>query len=142
MKYFLVFIVSVFMGCESSRFKKPDNLMSEQQMINFLSDLMVLNASRNFRIQRDNSKYFVSDSVLYAFHKVDSVQFADSNRYYASKPKRYERIISRAQARINSLNGEVQQQIDEEKLIKKTKLNRKDSINSDFPVKLSEPIKR
>lgn len=95
---FLILIFLILAGCAQDRIAKPDALMSSEQMINFHIDLALLNASTNYA--KDN---FISMDSLYAFHNIDSTAFAQSNVYYASKPKLYIKIFESVKAEMKNL---------------------------------------
>ena len=97
-KVFLMLIFLILAGCSQDRIAKPDALMSSEQMINFHVDLALLNASTNYA--KDN---FIPMDSLYTFHNIDSTIFAQSNVYYASKPKLYIKIFESVKAELENL---------------------------------------
>ena len=95
---FLTFVFLIFAACAQNRIAKPDTLMTSEQMINFHVDLALISASSTYA--KDN---FVSTDSLYAFHKIDSITFAQSNVYYAFKPKLYSKIFESVKAKLTKL---------------------------------------
>ena len=86
MKKVVIFLL-IFISCSEN--SKPDNLMSENQMVDFLFDINIINSSRAFRNISDLNYYNIKDTFLYKLHNIDSLQFVNSNKYYSSKPKKY-----------------------------------------------------
>jgi hypothetical protein len=85
-------------GCAQDRIAKPDKLMPEEQMIEFHIDLALLNASSS-----DAKNHFAPIDSLYAFYGIDSTTFAQSNSYYASKPKLYIKIFESVKVKLEAI---------------------------------------
>jgi len=100
-KTILPFILTVllFLSCqEIQRPKKPENLISKQDMMQILADVYVSNASRSGSNNKIIRRHGIDlDSLLKAKHQLDSLQFAESNTYYASNLKLYSEIITGVQ---------------------------------------------
>ena len=79
-------------SCGEKLMEKPDNLITKEDMIDILFDLAIMNAAKNtdITILRDND--IDPTEYVFAKHKIDSVQFVESDRYYASIPSEYEAI--------------------------------------------------
>lgn len=89
----------VLIGCAQERIPKPENLLTEQQMIDLHLDLSLLNASSNI-----SSENHIPLDSLYKFHGIDSITFVKSNLYYASKPKSYVQIFEAVNLELEQLN--------------------------------------
>lgn len=96
MKNFLIIGALILVSCSSNKAEKPDNLISEQKMVEILYELSLINSSRNFRPvgQKESIKM---NSSFFDYHGIDSLQFAVSNAYYATQPKRYLKIVELAE---------------------------------------------
>lgn len=90
-------------SCINKEKKIPQNLMSEDQMVNFLFDINIINSSRAFRNRSELNYYNIKDSLLFKKHKIDSIIFSESNFYYASNPKLYLRIYSKLETKLKLL---------------------------------------
>ena len=94
MKYllFTVYII-VFISCESKiKYKKPDNLIPKEQMIDLLIDMHLASATTGVRDKTDskNRNYM---TLVYEKHQIDSARFAESNFYYISNIEDYKAIF-------------------------------------------------
>jgi|TARA_B100001094_G_scaffold93172_1_gene89046 hypothetical protein len=102
----------MFLSCSSNGRNQPKNIMSEDEMVNFLFDINVINSSRAFRNKSELNYYNIKDSLLFKKHKIDSLKFSNSNFYYASNPKIYLKIFSKLEAKLShikdSLNNELE----------------------------------
>jgi hypothetical protein len=100
----------MFLSCSSNESNQPKNIMSEDEMVNFLFDINIINSSRAFRNKSELNYYNIKDSLLFKKHKIDSLKFSNSNFYYASNPKIYLKIYSKLEEKLgqikDSLNKE------------------------------------
>ena len=101
----IIFILSlmIFCSCSNNEKNNPENLMTEDQMVNFLFDINIINSSRAFRNRSELNYYNIKDSLLFKKHKIDSLKFSNSNFYYASNPKIYLKIYSKLEVKLNTL---------------------------------------
>lgn len=97
----LIAITFVFLlaACEGSTIQKPKKLIEEETMVDIFYDLSLLEAIKAHNpgvIQnaKDPNRY------VYKKYGVDSLQFAQSNRYYATDIKRYKRMYGRVGKRL------------------------------------------
>ena len=100
----------MFLSCSSNESNQPKNIMSEDEMVNFLFDINIINSSRAFRNKSELNYYNIKDSLLFNKHKIDSLKFSNSNFYYASNPKIYLKIYTKLEEKLgqikDSLNKE------------------------------------
>lgn len=79
-------------SCAEEVVKKPENLIPKDKMATILLDLSILNATKTAaRNKFEDSGIEVMD-FLYHKYGIDSVQFAQSDLYYASNPLEYQEI--------------------------------------------------
>ncbi len=100
-KYFtLVLCLLFFASCNENAIEKPDNLIDEDKMVNIIYDLTLLEAARvnNSASLRDMN--IEPDEYVYKKYKIDSLQFVNSDRYYASDIKGYSKIYDRVTKRL------------------------------------------
>ncbi len=93
MRYFWLVITFLVIGCRYSEPTPPDDLIERDKMIQVLYDLSVFQATINH-----NSDSEMNKSVpffLQKKHGIDSLQFVQSNRYYASQIEDYEKMYSK-----------------------------------------------
>jgi hypothetical protein len=98
--FFLV-VIMLFLGCKEETVKEPDHLIDKEVMQNIIYDLSLLeaikynepNTTENYRV---NPKEFI-----YKKYKIDSVQFAQNNVYYASDFDEYKAMYDSVVKRID-----------------------------------------
>jgi hypothetical protein len=130
----LLAIVFVFVSCKDEVVKKPNRLIEKETMVNIMYDLSVLDAIKyqnpasldTFKI--DPTRY------IYKKYKIDSLQFAQSNVYYASNYKDYSDVIDQINARLTknkaTINALIKAEAKKKKAIKKPILPKSKAIDS------------
>lgn len=95
---------TLFFSCNEKLIDKPENLIAREKMVEVLKDLALANAAKNTNIVvlREND----IEPTTYVFEKygIDSIQFTQSDTYYASLPG----------GEYESIYKEVEQQLEDE----------------------------
>lgn len=125
MKNFIVIISILFLSvsCKKEVVKQPAKLIEKEKMIDIMYDLSLLEAMRYQKplsldsIDADASKFILRK------YKVDSLQFAQNNIYYASDYENYKDMFDEVNKRIsvNQRASDSLAKIDEKKAAKKEK---------------------
>ena len=133
--FFIILIVLV--GWLKELVKEPKHLIEREKMVNIMYDLSLLEAMKvENPVLMDSFKYN-SNQYIYKKYKIDSVQFAQSNIYYAADYKEYEKMYIQIKARldkektlVNSLmKAEAKKEMLKAKKLKKLKVKKEaDSI--------------
>ncbi|MDA8572772.1 DUF4296 domain-containing protein [Flavobacteriaceae bacterium] len=128
------FVLSVFLliSCQRDKYKAPENLISEEQMVDVLYEHMLMNAAKG--INKKVLEQHIQDPAQYIFDKfnIDSLQFAQSNTYYANNNEVYASIYERLKQKLESDKKAIELLVEAEKKkndsIKKSKRKEKDTI--------------
>lgn len=125
-KIFYILLLSLFLvNCTSNTIiKKPDNLISKDQMVSILTDMFLANGGKNIKnihLQRNVNYY----PLVYQKYQIDSTQFRESNFYYTTKIDEYNNILKRVDVRLKKLRDQFNT---EKKLQDSLKKMKKDSI--------------
>nr|WP_294773603.1 DUF4296 domain-containing protein [uncultured Flavobacterium sp.] len=106
-KSVLFLLLLALMGCNDT-VEKPKNLIAKDKMIDILYDISLLEAIKNQNIQ-GGIKNKTANEYLYKKYQVDSVQVAQSNKYYAADVEEYkkmfEEVKKRLEAQTNKIGG-------------------------------------
>ena len=131
-----------FVGCNSvDRPKKPKNLIAKDKMSEIMYDLYILNAAKGVNRKLLERNGIMPLEHVYKKYGIDSLQFAESNTYYAYDMETYSAItekvktnlqkgkdiyeeLTKEEERVRDSIKEAEQKKKESQLIKKT-----DSIN-------------
>lgn len=93
MKIKILIITSlIFFSCNDKVVE--ENIMTENQMIEFLFDVNLINSSRGFTNKSNYNYFAIRDTVLFKKHKIDCLTFVRSNNFYTKNPKLYLKIYS------------------------------------------------
>ena len=136
MKNFIVIILVLFLSisCKKDVVKQPAKLIEKGKMIDIMYDLSLLEAMRYQKplsldsIENDPTKFILKK------YKVDSLQFAQNNMYYASDYESYKDMFDEVNKRIavNQRAADSLAKIDEKKAAKESKKKaqevKKDSV--------------
>jgi len=109
MKNLCILLCFAFLcSCVQKLIDKPDDLISKEEITNILYDLAILNAAKstNPTILKDND--IDPMQFLFSKYKIDSIQFVESNQYYASLPEEYENIYTAVDERLKSKSEHIE----------------------------------
>ncbi|MDC0857954.1 DUF4296 domain-containing protein [Flavobacteriaceae bacterium] len=103
----MIFFISCLISCQDvQKPEKPANLISQEIMVDILTDVYVSNAARNVNNKLLRNKNIKLDSVIFNKYKVDSLQFVLSNNYYSSNLDIYRDLLIKAQEKLMVLQIE------------------------------------
>lgn len=138
MKSFLVILFALLLfSCQDIKeVESPANLISEDKMVDVLTDLSILNSAKNFNKRSLEETGIRPNTYLYEKHEIDSLQLAKSAEYYAKKYDMLDRIYSRVKVNLDKMKVNLETiKIEEERI--------EDSIRmSDTLNKPTDSIKR
>ncbi|MBT4709094.1 MAG: hypothetical protein HOB81_02410, partial [Flavobacteriaceae bacterium] len=64
-KTIILLVLTTLFSCSNKEKNIPQNLMSEEQMVNFLFDINIINSSRAFRNRSELNYYNIKDTLLF-----------------------------------------------------------------------------
>lgn len=97
----LLVVLILFLSCKEEAVEKPDRLIEKGKMVNIMYDLAIL---EGIKYQNPTSlvTYDINPSkYIYKKYKIDSLQFAQSNVYYASDYEGYKDVFDEIIKRID-----------------------------------------
>ena len=119
-KIIYISLIGLFLiNCTSNTIiKKPDNLMSKDEMANILTDMFLASGGKNIKnIQlKRKVNYF---PLVYEKYHIDSTQFKESNFYYVSRIDDYQEILKKVEKKLKNLKERNQEEISVRDSIKK-----------------------
>ncbi|MGV8947689.1 MAG: DUF4296 domain-containing protein [Lutibacter sp.] len=108
---YLILLSIFFMACTSNTIiKKPDHLISKNQMVDLLTDMLIASGAENIKnsnLER-NVNYF---PLVFEKYGIDSTRFKESNYYYTSRIDEYEQILQKVDARLKAMKKEIDDDI-------------------------------
>lgn len=129
----ILIVILVILSCNNiEKPKKPDNLISKDRMVDVITDISIMAAAKGMNKNLLEENAINPQNYIYEKYNIDSVQFAESNNYYAYDVKEYEDIYVIVKERLEKKKAEykdLQEQDKEEKdSLKKIKKKVRDSI--------------
>ncbi len=121
--------------------KKPDNLISEDKMVEVLTELNLLNSAKNYNKRILEETGLQPDTYLYSKYKIDSLQLAESTTYYAKKYDKFDGIYQKVKQNLEGMKAKLEVIREEEQRIEDSirLLDTKDTLNIDS-LKIPEAI--
>lgn len=119
--FIILLIVSFFGSCNDNPVPKPNNLLTEEQMVDILYDIAILQAtgsSNEIGSKNDRQKI---DAYIFEKYKIDSVVYTQNQKYYASNTKQYKKIHQKVVDRIKAKQAVLDEKTEKDKTTK-TKL--------------------
>lgn len=100
----------MLLSCAEEAIKKPENLIPREKMSLILYDLALVNSAKstNPAILRDHN--IETMPYIYEKYGIDSVQFVNSDIYYASRPAEYETIYRVVEQRLEKEKEEMEEE--------------------------------
>ena len=98
----LFFCFALFGNCQNAPIEKPDNLIDQDKMVNILFDITVLEAMKSQTTVVLETNKINPNTYIYKKYNVDSLQFANSDKYYASNVNKYKEIFDAVNKKIDN----------------------------------------
>jgi len=95
---FLLF--AILISCQKPAVSKPDNLIDEEVMVDIMYDVSVLEAMKSQKVFVLEANKINPNTYIYKKYKIDSLQFASSDKFYASDIKKYKEIFDKVNKRM------------------------------------------
>ena len=96
----LLLCFALFASCENAPIEKPDNLIDQEKMVDIMFDISVLEAMKSQTNLVIESNRINPNTYIYKKYSIDSLQFANSDKYYASDINKYKEIFDAVNKRI------------------------------------------
>ncbi|MDF4203623.1 DUF4296 domain-containing protein [Maribacter sp. SA7] len=96
----LVTVLLLVTSCAEELIEKPDNLIPEDKMVSIIKEMAIVNAAKATNLGKLRENGVEPTNFIFNKFKIDSAQFVDSDRYYASKPLRYENMYKKVEAEL------------------------------------------
>lgn len=135
MKKFVLILLVLFLSvsCKKDLVKEPKRLIDKEKMIDIMYDLSLLEAIRYQNPASLDSMEISPAKFILHKYKTDSLQFAQSNMYYASDYRNYKEMFDEVGRRLekNKKRADSLIKIEEKKAIAKAKKEKMKRIKKD-----------
>tara|TARA_R110001606_G_scaffold381793_1_gene543207 strand:- start:597 stop:989 length:393 start_codon:yes stop_codon:yes gene_type:complete len=89
-------------SCAEELIQKPENLIPQDKMVLIFKELAIVNAAKGTNIGNLKDNGIEPTTYLFEKFEIDSAQFVDSDRYYASKPLLYETMYKDVETKLEN----------------------------------------
>jgi hypothetical protein len=86
-------------GCQKNKVEKPEKLINEETMVDILYDLAILDAVKSQNISETENS-INTGKYIYNKYKIDSLQFVQNNKYYATQIDDYKKMYESVKRRL------------------------------------------
>jgi hypothetical protein len=104
-KSILFCLLFCLVGCNQT-VEKPKNLIAKDKMIEILYDISLLEAIKTQNIN-GGIRNKTANEYLYKKYQVDSVQLAQSNKYYAADVEEYKKMFEEVKKRLETQTNKI-----------------------------------
>jgi len=131
----LTIVLLLVSSCAEELIEKPDNLIPEDKMVLIIKEMAIVNAAKATNLSKLRENGVEPTSFIFAKFEIDSAQFVDSDRYYASKPLRYENMYKKVESDLE----EQRLQLEEEKKVRDS-LSAAEKSKKDINIKKKDSV--
>jgi hypothetical protein len=117
--FFLLF--AILISCQKPAVPKPDNLIDEDVMVDIMFDISILEAMKSQKGDVLEANAINPNTYIFKKYKIDSLQFANSDKFYASDIKKYKGIFDK-------VNKRIEEKIESSKKANTSKLETKNQL--------------
>jgi hypothetical protein len=114
--------ILTLLGCKEDLVKQPKHLIERAQMVNIMYDLSLLEAVKYQNPAVLDSNQIRPKQFIYKKYKIDSLQLAQNNVYYAADYKNYKIMFDEVVKRIEKDKKKVSTLLKAEEKKNKTRL--------------------
>lgn len=138
---FIILVLFLSVSCKKELVKKPAKLIEKEKMMNIIYDLTLLESIKYQQPLSLDSVESNPKKFIFKKYKVDSLQFAKSNIYYASDYDGYKEMFDQINARLEKekKNNELKLKAEEKKAAKANK-NKPKKTSQDSVKKIGRKI--
>ncbi len=125
---FILAIIIALAGCKEQVVEKPAALIAKEDMVNIMYDLSLLEAIKYQNIAALEAYKTEPSDYVYKKYNIDSSQFVQSNKYYASNFEEYKEMFDQISVRLEQNKAEIDTLISIENKKKKPLIPLKKSL--------------
>lgn len=96
----ILIVLVVLASCKDEVVKQPNPLIAKEEMVNIMYDLSLLEAIKYQNLNTLEAHKIDPSDYIYKKYKIDSLQFVQNNKYYASNYKEYKDMFDQISKRL------------------------------------------
>jgi hypothetical protein len=114
-RYLILFFCLLVLSCGKKLMEEPEDLIPREKMSEILYDMALMDAIDNSYPQVLTENDLRVMEFLYEKYGVDSLQFVQSDLYYASVPEEYQKIYEAVEQRLTAKRDSISEVIMQER---------------------------
>ena len=122
---------TTLISCQNSAIEKPEKPIDEDVMVDILYDLSLMEAIKSQNLA-DSDNTINSSQYIYKKYKIDSIQFVQNNKFYASDVDNYKKMFEKVKARLENEANKLDT-IMKKKGEKSTPINTSNTLDTEAP---------
>ena len=139
-KVVYILVLVILASCQHvDRPEKPENLIPKDQMVQILAEAYTGNAARSISNRTLREEGLQIDSLIYNKYRIDSLQFVESNDYYASEINDYIAIMEEVKDVLEARKVTVDTLLAQEKRLQKKTEDTVQTLKDEAPKDTLEP---
>ncbi|RCT53857.1 DUF4296 domain-containing protein [Winogradskyella sp. KYW1333] len=128
----LILTMVTFLSCDNKdRPPKPSNLIPKEKMADIIYDLYIINAAKGVNRKVLEKRNLVPQNYVLTKFEIDSIQFAQSNNYYAFDTEDYALIVESVKSRLEREKKEIEDLQKQEQVEAKRKRDSLKALNTE-----------
>lgn len=100
----ILLLITACQGIKKS--DKPDDLISEDKMVDVLTDISLVHGARSYNKDLMIEKGIDVQKYVFEKHDIDSLQYIKSHEYYSENYREFEDIYARVKERLEGIKVE------------------------------------
>ncbi|WP_282164978.1 DUF4296 domain-containing protein [Cellulophaga baltica] len=132
-------VLALMVSCKEELINPPENLIAKDKMSAILYDLALVTAAKNTSVDVLKENKIEAMKYIYTKHEIDSLQFVQSDVYYASYPavygEIYKSVEEKLKADIKVIDDAKKEQRTLDSIERVRKPKKLDSIKAGKPIK-------
>ncbi len=100
--FLILFSVAIF-SCKENAMPEPKNLIDKDVMVDILYDIAIIEAIKTSQPFSLQTKGIDAKTYIYKKYKIDSTQFAKSDKYYATDVAEFAKMHQKVVDKINEV---------------------------------------
>ncbi|GAB2760749.1 DUF4296 domain-containing protein [Salinimicrobium soli] len=140
----VLLLLVLLISCQDiKKSPKPENLISEDKMVEILTDLALLHGARSYNKNLLQEKGIIPSEYIREKYNIDSTRFRISNNYYTENYKQYQKMYSQVKENLEQLRvkyDSIREQ-EEEKQDSIRRIIRRDTMSPELKRKKDSLVK-
>uniref|UniRef100_UPI00404A9B03 DUF4296 domain-containing protein n=1 Tax=Flavobacterium sp. TaxID=239 RepID=UPI00404A9B03 len=102
MRIFIFLVGLLLFSCTKKPVQKPENLLSEEVMVDILYDTLLLQAAEAQAYDKLTENKIRVNTFIYNKYKIDSATYYQNHKYYAANLSKFKKMYNEVTSRLEN----------------------------------------